>query len=695
MSFSSKDRQRLFLELASSAKGVTVQDIYEEGRKLGDDVSIEAYHNIGRRLSHNALVKVDKLPGERRLYFALDLDKDATWVDEDDLRSIVDPDYPLEAVAVWRESLRQINHVSDGMWEEARARLMQADARQLFFETIVAEITNLKDEIESFAEEKKIAPNAPGLADQRKAIDDSIRLLTRWCKHGLGLSRQAVSIPLSADFAIEMLQKNSQDDGYCKCDIKVLADEIGRRIEPGTFIQQAIMPAMDLEMVVAGVDGATKGGLFSFDDANAVYRQPQISVNTAVGFLNRNMKIGKKETPIFHRLPEKPEDMQRDSNRYSIMAKMFYPDLTESEYMHSNWNALNLLQFRAMLNVMRRWTLDGKYEQAPADVVLRDGPIVPQDRDHYHYGQQDSYGRIVRDLIGVSRDIVTCCEKQGQTVLGVVQDSQMQVLAPVINHFLCQLRVKEPQTRFKAWHKHEMNHLYDQALVSRLLSAGRKPSDPPLRTTLVLRPFHAVSKILAETYSSVEGERPTDKLLKLKKDAQDTFDRGDAALLTPQDDWWRKLRDPGDPYLEMLRNVWYAGFYLGSFPQGDHSLSLPRFEFIVPYPTGEQGEYPNDICTKHLERGLKALETVGFELTASSSLFAASDKIDVLPYTLVRAREAVQIVATHLKNQIGDYLNDLLRARMTGKAFMKPWPRKELKEWAKILQKDRNKKAGS
>lgn len=84
----------------------------------------------------------------------------------------------------------------------------------------------------------------------------------------------------------------------------------------------------------------------------------------------------------------------------------------------------NLLEARAALKVMRRWetSRDG-LEVRPADVVLMDGPVVPQDRDSKHYAQSGSYGRIVRDLIEVNHEIMQKSRDDGQVIAGVVENS--------------------------------------------------------------------------------------------------------------------------------------------------------------------------------------------------------------------------------------------------------------------------------
>ena len=77
-----------------------------------------------------------------------------------------------------------------------------------------------------------------------------------------------------------------------------------------------------------------------------------ISINTAVGQVNRRLRVGADELPVFTLFPEKPEDMQQRENKYTVMAKLFFPDLSDAEYMHAPWNGMDVLEARTTLRVL-------------------------------------------------------------------------------------------------------------------------------------------------------------------------------------------------------------------------------------------------------------------------------------------------------------------------------------------------------
>lgn len=691
MNLSPRERQTLFMELAQRPGGTTGQDAYQAGLAQGDGVSEEAYFNLGRRLTHAGKLKSEKVNG--RTVYTAKFDNNATWLDESHIASIIDPEYPLPALTAYRESLRQVRDIPEAVWIEVRARLSEIEARTLFLDAIISYADNLYCEIADFASERARASNAPYLPNLRHRAESSLALLVSLCKDGLGLSDEAISLPITLDLAVEaMSQVNGPTQFY---DRSRLSSEIHQRVEPGPFIRPTDTPKVDSNLTVAGVDGSSVGGLLSLDGTGGDFsfgHAPQVSVNTATGVINRDIRMQNRDIPAFLRLPERPEDMQRQDNRYTIMAKMFFPDLTDSQYVHSTWNAMDLLECRTTLSMQTRWAyLPGNFEMPPADVVLRDGTIVPNDRDHIHYGQQNTYGRIVRDLIDASWKIAKNCREDGQTVVGVVKNAQLQVLSPVINYFLTQVAASSSSTQLSAWPLEDMNQLFDQALISRILTAGRREDDPWLRTVLVLRPFHATSN-LGKRYSCRLGRKPYEKLLEKAERAK----AKEIAELTEDEAWWRELRTNGDPYVQMLKNVWYPSFYLGAFKHLDSSEMLPRLEFLLPHCTEETGEFPTDLCGEHLHRTLSALSTVGFQVDKEHAMFDASDRIDLLPAILIRSHEIVKTWAKELKDRVVEFMDwhlaKYLSASQKRQVSIRPWTRAELEAWVDSMQNERKTK---
>lgn len=688
MSFAPKDRQALFLHMASGKEGTTAQAVFEAAQAQGDDVSQEAYFNLGRRLVHRGLLKADR-SGERTVYLS-NIDEDSTWIDEDRLAAMIDPEYPIIGLTVYRESQRQIHSIPSAVWLEARQRLSEVDARELFLDAITGYADNFCDEADAYATERERAANAPGLSEMRSRAEADLFLLDGLCKNGLGLSAEAIRLPSSVDAAAESFLKHGRKSLY---DRNLLADELSRRIEPGPMIRKSEAREPNDDLIVAGVDGSTLGGLLSLDGLSGDFafgHAPQVSINTATGLLNRNVRFGTRDMPVFLRLPEKPEDMQRSDNRYSIMAKALYPDLTESQYVHATWNAMDLLECRATLALLGRWQLAEMNLEIPqADVVMRDGTIVPNGRDPNHYGEQSSYGRICRDLIESNWKIARVCRERNQTVMGVVKNAQLRVFSPVINYFMSRTADRGEHTQIKYWPLLEMNALFDQALMTRLLSVGRREGDPWLRTALVVRPFHATSN-LGKYYSRVTGKRPDEKLIAKSEQARSK----PLHELTQEDDWWRTgLKVPGDPYLQMLRNVSYAGFYVSACKETDRSEQLTRMEFMVVSATAEEGDFRENDIYPHLHRSISALRKEGFDVAKEHAMYDAAGRIDLLPRILIRAHDTVKTWARELRDRVSEYMDWQLAKHLKSSEKrslrVRPWTRREFQAWNDAMQRER------
>src|SRR6266568_3207776 len=195
-----KERQALFLEMAARSEGVTAQQVYEEASQRGDTVTIEAYHNLARRLAHRGLLIHADMQA-RQTVFKIGSTIDGQWLDEEQLAAIIDPEYPLIALTVFREARRQLSAIPEAVWEEVRERLRTVNAQQLFFEEIREYANDLRDAFQEYAFE--FDSGSSNLASLRDEIEANLVLLQQLAKNGLGLSDQAIRIPASLAAGVE------------------------------------------------------------------------------------------------------------------------------------------------------------------------------------------------------------------------------------------------------------------------------------------------------------------------------------------------------------------------------------------------------------------------------------------------------------------------------------------------------------
>ncbi len=382
-------------------------------------------------------------------------------------------------------------------------------------EALIGYCESLADEVERYAIVFEATPNAAELPSLYQQIENGLSMLKGVVNFGLGLSTSAVRVPRNVATALEEFKANgSIVSWFSRAELE---DEISRRVEEGSVVKVLGEIESDPKLFIAAVDGSTRSGVTSPDGKLgdfSIGSYPVVSINTAVCQVNKSVRIGDKMSPAFFRLPEKPEDMQQSDNRHTIMAKAFFPDITDGEYIHSVWNAMDVLESKASLRALQRWyTNKTNTEIRPADILLRDGTVVPQERDFTHYIQQDSYGKITRDLIEASWGIVKKCKDDDQTVAGVVKTANLRVLGPVINWFVSKIPGIDKKSQIKAWPIANLNLLTDQVLLSRMLSASRKRGDAWTRSCVILRPFSSVTKY-AQRYSKLTGKTPAELILK-------------------------------------------------------------------------------------------------------------------------------------------------------------------------------------
>jgi hypothetical protein len=680
-----REREDLFLALASRPQGVTAPDAHKEAEARGDQVTPEAYQNLARRLVHRGVLVADV--NTRPITYRTGQNIDGHWLEEEELAAWVDDEYPLLVLPIWKEARRQLRDIPEEMWVLLREKLMGEHAPSLFAQAIVSYCDYLDALLREITENKAHWADPRDLSRQKAEARNGLLLLRGLTQYGLGLSLEAVRLPQTVEQALGALEldRNQRPVDWNETQLQ---KELSKRVTSENFIVEADSVPNN-QLLAAAVDGSTRGGVLSFLGEETdfyVGHAPMISINTAVGQIDRKILIDGREYPVFVRLPEKPEDIQQRDNRYTIMAKLFYPDLSDAEFMHSLWNAMDALESRTTLRVLGRWfTTKANVEVPPADVVLRDGTVVPQDRDFDHYKAESRYGEIVRDIIATNWEIAKKCRTDKQTVAGVVKSAQLRVFGPVFNWYASNLAAQKKLPVLEAWPLAAMNSMPDQVLLTRLLTAGRNKQDTWTRTCLVFRPFHATYDSFARNCSV--AKTPPEILV-------DRRDRELAAATTPSAvPFWRDFRGDADPYVQMLSHIWYADFYLASVPRLDFERYLPRLEFLIPEPVYELDSDPPRAAQPHLERLLAVLRLTGFDVSDEHSMYRDKSTLEVVPSLVACAHDTVKIWARELLSRVDEYLSAVLARVISAKRArgvrLRPFSKQEFKLLHETLRDER------
>jgi hypothetical protein len=691
--FTTREREQLFLRLASRTEGVTAPDAHKEAESLGDKVTPEAYQNLARRLVHRGVLTADE--DVRPIKYKAGQSIDGHWLEEEELAAWVSDEYPLLALPIWKESQRQLRDIPEEVWILLREKVRVEPAPDLFRKAIISYCDYLDALLREISENSALGADQREIVKQKGEARNCLLLIRGLVQYGLGLSTAAVNLPESAEQALEELDV-SRDAHPVTWNEDQIGKELSIRVMNEGFITQAESESGN-RWLVAAVDGSTRGGVLSFLGEETdfyVGHAPMISIITSVGQVNRKITVDGKEFPVFMRLPEKPEDIQQRDNRYTVMAKLFYPDLSDAKYMHSLWNAMDALESRTTLRALSRWyTSKGSVEVPPADVVLRDGTIVPQDRDFNHYADETRYGEIVRDIVSTNWEIVKKCQTDAQTVGGVVKGAQLRVFGPVFNWYASQLAAKKGLSVLESWPLAAMNTMPDQVLLTRLLTAGRRKSDPWMRTCVVFRPFHATYEAFATQYSL---SRTPPELI-LERRARELA--GDTGASAGSRRFWRDFRGPADPYVQLLNTAWYANCFLASVPRLDFERYLPRIEFLVASPVYGANAGPVSAAKPHLDRLVGALRHTGFEVSTEHSMYDDKSTLEVLPSIITRAHDTVKIWAQELLSRVDEYLSAILTRAISAKKArgvrIRPFTKEEFRLLHEALKNERLRMAGS
>lgn len=95
----------------------------------------------------------------------------------------------------------------------------------------------------------------------RQEAENSLQLLRRFTKYGLGLSKEAIYLPANVDQCISSVRK---DRTWKLLDPGILEAELKARIADENFVVTISTGERTSSSVVAGVDGSLRGGILSF-----------------------------------------------------------------------------------------------------------------------------------------------------------------------------------------------------------------------------------------------------------------------------------------------------------------------------------------------------------------------------------------------------------------------------------------------
>ena len=223
-------------------------------------------------------------------------------------------------------------------------------------------------------------------------------------------------------------------------------------------------------------------------------------------------------------------------------------------------------------------------------------------------------------------------------------------------------------------------------LLTRILTAGRRPSEPWLRTCIVLRPFHAVTDF-SDRYS--RRRRPAEELAQRAETARERMASGES---TSNDEFWAGSFDARrDSYVKMLEGARYAMFFLGAIPSTGWQPLTAEIEMLVPASTKEESE-PWPEVEPYANTLLQALHQVGFDVSLDHDMFASKGRLDILPKLLIDVHSTVRqwaaLLYARAQEHIAFQISGFLKGRRK-EARIRPWKRHELEAWLDQMTRER------
>ena len=646
--FSPKERQKLFIDMSGKEGGVTAEDVYNKAVQSGDTASLEAYYNMGRRLTHKGILCAEKKG--RKTFYSQGMGAEGIWLTELEIRELVDPDLPLISLSTLELNSENIRNIRETTWVKIRDILSDINARILF----INGIKSIADHVVIVANDRARKEDHRTTRDDERELEEHLGYLKTICKQGLGLSQDAVVCP-SVDTVIKNVSK---DSAYSLYNSEHLEDEICRRIEDVNFIQPidpAIYESDDANMLVAAIDGSCRSGMTGYKEPLydlSVGVAPDVSVQTSVALINKRLKVGKSTRPVFSRLPEKPEDMQQQENKFTVMNRYFHPELTDSEYLHAISCAMDLLEVRATERVMRRWDFQSEYEVPPAEVVMRDGTLVPHDRNYSHYKQDNTYGRIARELIERSWSTASRAEMDGCLLVGLVKRPQVSPVTPIVNWYISQYAAKFKDPDLQGWPQSSLNKLTDQQLLTRILTAGDQDNSLWHRMAVIMRPFYATSSFNTRHRRSADKDIPSIIINEHKEQLESLDDMTDHQRVFVEN-----FRGKNDPFVQMISKTWYAYSYVGSLPRLDLDNALPRLEFSLLQDIREKSDFPEEEIKNKVDVLLTTLVKTGFDVSNEHSMFLDVKRLDIMPKLCIEAHNIAKDWMRDFMVKIKEYIS--------------------------------------
>jgi hypothetical protein len=636
-----EDREQAILRLLRrEPAGVSVPAIHRAiTAELGEDVTPQAYYKLMRRLV--AVGKVEEIAGgdglEMMRYRLVPFLYPENALTLDDVYELLDELAPSDAIARIVDAREYYEVRRRTTLRRAAAAWLEEDPRELVVAFLEAKAAEVGTDIELLAE--------AGLRDAEleHRIDAQMRELAFIAYAYLGLSREAIDV-----------DRNGRALAISGA---ALRKEIAAHVFGDRCIRSVPMTSgsdLDLTMTVAGSDGSTHASVMQVATAKAFVEDVG---NQVVSFNNSVVRVKppsalEKSVPVpYYSVPPTRSALDDPGHRGMVMAPFLYPYLAEGEYEHLAKCATDVVQWRADREVFFGTGRSlGRGEALPRPRVhLRDGTIVPQEREYNHYQRQDAYGAMVRQAIAISRQIldrIMTAEGDGPIFGGAVKVTQVRLFSAVLNWYIAKRPQADGIPIDPTWDTTRAAYIADNEAMTYLLAALDTRPGEAWVTFSVARPFYATTEF-AEVLNQHPGTDWADYFGR-RRDRDLAEYRANLRRDPPYLATIAEIAD--DDFVRMCQRADYVSFYVGHTASEPPPI-VPRYEFLDAL----RGLVP-DVADARVDRRVRltveALGRSGLAADRDHNFLSAKSIVRILPFVIQDAHEKCKAIGRQIEAEL-------------------------------------------
>lgn len=605
--------------------GATASEVYNAvSSRIGDSRTIQTYYKTLARLEVTQRVLSlqgtdDQSPRRYQLARGISLSHAFTL---DDIRDAVLYRRPAAIMAAMEHESQYLEHDRNStLRKAARELLKETDPPALIAAMLDEDIRVLVAKFDEYQEARD-----PGLWAM---IEDDYHRIERLYLRELGLTHRALTLPL--------LTSLESAYGQIQYDAKLAHEEIKAHVYGRACIWPASVSEETLDVTVAGTDASVRFSQVHFVKAPAFQDEEggHVSVNSSVAVerLAEGLAIAKGRRELFHSLPLTKEAIDDPRNRGMIMLRIAYPDLTDSEFEHAKKSATDVVQWRVDAAVFTGTAPDTQTsEMLPRPAVhLRDGTVVPQEREHKHYIRNDAYGEFTREALRYTRRVIQDVRESGSRRVfgGTVKSTQSRLFGSFVSWYIrsgSRMRLGQPID--PQWELARTPFIPDHIYMTHLF--GALGAEGLFCTFVVTRDFHSTTEYFQST-KRVEDAGGWAAFIGLEREGrrQRKTSTGEAP------DWDEGVDLEDDDFVYVCNHVRYASFYLGT-TGGEPAPLIPRYEFMLPIAPQEETA---QIVSESQGRLIRAVMALGFQFDRDHNMLTGRRLTRVLPYVVYRAHE--------------------------------------------------------